>query len=194
MYALIFFTLVLPVARVLALFACWHMPPKLLSVHLRENVLLQFAISQKIEAFSTLILIFVIGGTHFSYHGVDQFGDKVSFFVENSPRYAFFAPFGAYIIGQGVCDAMLHAHYRAEAHDGHKDGLEVGFQAEPGALLDQVRTPLVQAKSRLSKQANLPFSLVAWFCVLAAPVLVLLGCFMTSWTVTWGGLFGILKY
>jgi len=191
--ALLFvFIVVIPPVKFMLALACWHLAPTILSEHTRGFLLTQLAIGQKIEVISSFMVMFIIGCSQFNFASSD--GRK--FLIENAPRYAFFAPFGAYITGQVVLDAMLQAHHRSIQNDHVKVGLEKGSELELGTELmnNQDVLGISSAKSRLSQSAGWLSWLAITACVLGAPLFIIVGSYLNCFQTVWGGLLGLVRY
>jgi len=121
------------------------------------------------------------------------------------PQYGLFIFFGANVLSLAIREATVRAQRRADNWSsgtktmGTRRGAAASFLTEGDAeglaqTEEGVRNPSEAVPMSHLVDSSAAVQGLTWFLLAATPVLVFVGVFMQSYSFTFGGLFGIVKY
>lgn len=194
---------VLPLSQGVGLLAILHLPTQVLSEARRGQAVKLLAAGGRVGLADSIAFTVIFGAMTMHLTGT-QSGSTSRFQAGIVPQYGMFIFFSANVMSLAIREATVRAQRRADNWPNARKKMESDGGA--GSLLSQGDAEaLVQTEAAVRNPSEaVPMShlvvssaavqALTWFLLAATPVLVMVGLFMQSYSFTFGGLFGIVKY
>jgi len=200
---------VLPLSQGVGLLALLHLPAEVLSEARRGQAIKLLSQGGRVGLADSIVFTVMFSGMNMGVSGTLS-GSTSKFQAGIVPQYGMFIFFSANVISMGIREATVRAQRRADTWPmGSKKtqgaggaqrflpdvDSEASVQTEDSVhSVDSARNPneAVPMSHLVVSSASEQF--LTWLLVAVSPVLVIVGLFMTSYSFTFGGLFGVVKY